>query len=564
MFDLCCTVWGKPFCDKLLQITLPTLMAPGNLPDWPWLKTSQLIIYTTAPDRDYLMTHLAIQKLAQLMPIAWRLLEDIAPPWEQLPDNTVWRKYYWMSAGDAHAIGMARADNHALIRWFPDGIYSMGSFIHLAHLIQNGKELVFLYVPRLREDIWTPRLIAQTQQGMLSLTAPQCVDIMSQPLHAETASYFWYSPTHAGQNPRLVFYAVDDHTFESHCADVDVVYMQHPRPFESIIPGTNHTMDMDYVHQYADWLGTPQESKIALIQNNEMVFIALSAEEPYMVAFEQALPFNLRPGHVWRFLKHHRANPMRQWLFRHVIRWTGTAKMRPDYPVELYQQTATQAPWKMPVILSQIHHLLECQNYHALANLATDPTIQAIWCGHNDTSLHPVLHTLAEALLVKKQWAEARAFIAKFRHPLRNTDWSLESIRPLYSGYLPRPFLDGSGFHMPLQIKSPYIVVYLPQYPHGTIPQHTGSNGVVLLGQPQNTDHQQWVHSQQQQFPQLDWHLLDGLNPCPGWLVSEVLFMLLYQAHGLVLPESWVWSLREAVLYSMIVGHTVQFWDEPH
>src|SRR5262245_33591135 len=62
-------VWGHRFVRQFLELSLPTLLAPGNVPTLAAKLPTQFIILTRFDDEDYIRHHPMFRRLCDVCPV---------------------------------------------------------------------------------------------------------------------------------------------------------------------------------------------------------------------------------------------------------------------------------------------------------------------------------------------------------------------------------------------------------------------------------------------------------------------------------------------------------------
>lgn len=172
-------VFGR-YVDRFLDLCVPSLLAPGNLPALP---RSMLVIHTSAADADVLRTALTRQGLDKFADIEISLI----PPeiLDRLTEHEA-NKYWLLSAvhnADIHTAKCRWCAYHMLM---PDHVYSENYFRNVARLAGEGRvaivqcnvsaslERVTPKVRRLNGVVPAKRLVAMAVANMHQQVTP-CV-----------------------------------------------------------------------------------------------------------------------------------------------------------------------------------------------------------------------------------------------------------------------------------------------------------------------------------------------------------------------------------------------------
>lgn len=178
-------VWGEEYVDSLLRVTLPCLLAPGNLPALSNLNESRLVFLTTPEDAARI----------QASPVFARLKEWITPLFPDCP----WLKKpipYHLKAARGHqeAAKLAIANHGLCIYLAPDFVLSDGSLSYLLGAAEAGKEAVMIAVPRVVRETFFDDLGGRglfKPGEPLPLSSRELVAIALDHLHEDDQRYNW-------------------------------------------------------------------------------------------------------------------------------------------------------------------------------------------------------------------------------------------------------------------------------------------------------------------------------------------------------------------------------------
>jgi len=181
-------VWGEKYVESLLKITLPCLMAPGNLPALSNLEESRFLIITTPED--------ALKIAAAPVYSSLRGAIDtqiLMPQW--LDDNL----QYHLKAARGHMMAAELAVKNGAFCVFlaPDFILSDGSLLHLERLARQGKEAVMIPGIRLNRESLLQELAQRRlfkPGSPLQLSSRALVEIALGHVHEEDQRYNWGHP----------------------------------------------------------------------------------------------------------------------------------------------------------------------------------------------------------------------------------------------------------------------------------------------------------------------------------------------------------------------------------
>jgi hypothetical protein len=160
-------IWGEVYARKVVSITLPAVLAPGNLPALCETFAVELVIVTESRLFDSIRSSQSFQAAAKICTARLVALDDL------LTDSP--RDYgmvltYALFRGFAD-LG-ARVTETYLLFLNADFIISDGSLRHLGGLMREGKRVIHAPSFRVvREDVW-PQLEVRVDNGSCMLSVP--------------------------------------------------------------------------------------------------------------------------------------------------------------------------------------------------------------------------------------------------------------------------------------------------------------------------------------------------------------------------------------------------------
>lgn len=149
-------VWGKEYTFHFVNFTLPSLMAPGNIPAMAALAPVEFHIYSPRADSDRI----------ERSPVYQRLREVATPKIIVIDDDSIRQaagdqdlSYKIMVQTHHHLIAHAWEQDAAICSVYPDTILADGSFATVAKLAQAGKRSVHSAGISLNMHSFVPALI---------------------------------------------------------------------------------------------------------------------------------------------------------------------------------------------------------------------------------------------------------------------------------------------------------------------------------------------------------------------------------------------------------------------
>ncbi len=186
-------VWGDKYVDMLLGVTLPCLMAPGNLPAMPNRQASRFLIMTTEKDRARISSSPVFAALdatvkVQFVPAPW--IEDDAS------------RYVKASRGHQEGARLAAENGAWCVFLVPDILVSDGAMPYLLRMANEGKQAVMVPGLRVVRETIDPAIDAKRAQcaaGVLEFGARELVALGLRHVHPFDRRFDWDSPQFSRQ-----------------------------------------------------------------------------------------------------------------------------------------------------------------------------------------------------------------------------------------------------------------------------------------------------------------------------------------------------------------------------
>lgn len=297
-------VWGRSYTNLFLELSLPSQLAPGNIPALSGLYNVVYFIFTTTADSVTIRQHSAYAKLTEYVSVEF-ICDDASIAADKFAPLIAFHNRSILHAAECHA---------ALLFLAPDFVLADGGMRRIAELHAQGKRVIFTLTPRmLREqshDVLRAPFDETTQA--IALPAQTLAGLSFQYLHLTEKSYFWgdrYSsfPIHA-------YWWSGDDGIIAHC------FYLHPIFVAPEIPGVTPvlTIDADFVDRCC-----PTREAVHVVQDSDDFYCVELSSEGMGDANATGDPW---AASVWRYARWARvhANPvyhstLHHWLFLHQI-----------------------------------------------------------------------------------------------------------------------------------------------------------------------------------------------------------------------------------------------------
>lgn len=185
-------VWGDWYINAYLAVNLPSLIAPGNLPELTRGCDLTYRLYTRRSDVSRLMSSPVMQAISRMMPVEVEILSE-----EKLAHPIAAHQWAW-----EQAMAAAKDSGRFILFMPPDVAWANGSFAHVADLLAEGKKAIFMTYLRVVSETFVPAFQDRSEgaQGAITMTGTDMVALSLRHMHPLMAAYCHdslYFPSHA-------------------------------------------------------------------------------------------------------------------------------------------------------------------------------------------------------------------------------------------------------------------------------------------------------------------------------------------------------------------------------
>ncbi len=316
-------LWGERFRRYFLDLCLPTLLSPGNLPTLRTAQRSKFLIFTCSDD-------IAAIKLAPIFALLERYVDPVFLEIPPCPIGT--HGCVHMGLGHRRGLEIAYAAKAYPFVLTPDSIFSDGTVGRLQRLASEGVELVLVPALRFSEELLFDNLrklgVLQDRNGAaepITLNSRQLAHAALNSMHSETLTYEWDAPYFVS-HPSAVWWRVPDEdgivvhslSWAAPLLDFSVVHTHDTSTFDE------WTFDGDYIYKN---LGNIK--KIHLVRDSDEMFIASWApadDKPYPLTPRRALQLRFvgeltRKARFRNWFYSGILDPFKQEIFFQCARW---------------------------------------------------------------------------------------------------------------------------------------------------------------------------------------------------------------------------------------------------
>jgi hypothetical protein len=230
-------VWGRAYIDEYAEFSIPTLLAPNNIPALAATADVTYRVMTTTADARHLRQTAAFKRLSELVTVDIVRIDDLD---KSNPTHAM---------SQAYIRGLRKSIRRNDIAFFivtPDQIFADGAITGLARpVLDEGKRAVMSDGIRLASEGTKPILDREFRSkagDTIAVPPRELAGIMTEYLHPISESRLYDSDRH-NEYPGILYWRVDDEGI--------LVRSFHPHPFV-IYPRIKRaefrsTIDHDYV-----------------------------------------------------------------------------------------------------------------------------------------------------------------------------------------------------------------------------------------------------------------------------------------------------------------------------
>jgi len=291
-FRFCLPIWGEAYVRTWLDVALPTQLAPGNLGDFPWARSSVVEIFTRDQDRRLMEAAPAFRRLGDAIDIAFTGIDHLMA------------KSMFGVYTECQRLAIRRADetDSALSFLSPDMVMSEGTLRNTAERIRAGASAVMIPGNRCNKEELVPWLLRRLSADRTTIAtgARELVKSSFDFMHANTEGWFWDSKRF-DRTPAYLMWLVPG------AGLVACGYVLHPMMIKAEIKGAPlaNIFDQDYLER-----ACPTLSRIHVVQDSDEGFIIgldpTKRFEDHLIE-NRANPYDLAYWAEWAFNGHHRA-----------------------------------------------------------------------------------------------------------------------------------------------------------------------------------------------------------------------------------------------------------------
>jgi len=222
IFNYAVVVWGKDYLDALAHISLPSLLAPGNLPELSKHKPIRMVFYTRKQDVPYIKSLSGITRLQGYVTLSFVCIDSLFDP--KLVD-----KYQIMTICHNDLLSRLYGRSDYIIFSNPDAIFADGTFAKYNDLVDKGYTYVVSVAGfRVSQERFTQRVEQLQSDGVLSMAPRDAVALAYECRHRATDGLFVGRGEHS-ICPTILFWDVDGEGMIAHTMHLTPLLVRVPQ-----------------------------------------------------------------------------------------------------------------------------------------------------------------------------------------------------------------------------------------------------------------------------------------------------------------------------------------------
>ena len=232
------SVWGHDYIDQFIGISLPTILAEGNLLGLPHLAESKFLIFTSEEGREQLQWEPLFQRLESLIEVEFVFMDALISS----------RKFD--TANVCQQEGIARSlDYDALFFVYPDFVWSAGSFSNIVERLEQGYKGLMCPIPRLSSDSFSVAFsnkLKQLPSNEFSLAGSEFVAFCDPHFHHIMETYEVGQPTFSSF-PSQLSWKIAGSGRLFHCYHTHPIAIQLDNQNNNLLYRFSISLDEDYI-----------------------------------------------------------------------------------------------------------------------------------------------------------------------------------------------------------------------------------------------------------------------------------------------------------------------------
>jgi hypothetical protein len=305
--DMIVPVWGTAYTQLFLNYLLPSLLASGNLPAWPYCGHTFLQIATQKEDAQIMEDSPIFQKIRAYLPVQMNIFEP--EQFEKLSNVTFNRaKFFILQTIMAEMLKRSMLASAHVIPLMADTLLANNFLTYLAQVFEQKPVLLMMAGPRLALASQKTIEMGRTENA-LELSPQMLNQLLFSNPHPHEQACFLDAPLFSAW-PSHVYYWKTPQELYSHWFHMHPFFLYHPQI------GQNQwgiSIDGDILAQYDD-----RRSNIRLVQKSETMACSVTNAFSDIDIRLKELTLARRQQMLIKFGQE-KCLPIQRWFFSHPI-----------------------------------------------------------------------------------------------------------------------------------------------------------------------------------------------------------------------------------------------------
>jgi hypothetical protein len=289
-------VWGEKYIERFCSLSLPSFLAPGNIPALSESTQLEVVIMTSRSDIAFFESNISFQKLKTICPVRFVEIDDL-----------ITTAVYGVVLTLAYARPIIECGNSMLKTHFvfmnADFVLANGSLKSLARHIHQGRSIVLGPSYRSIAEKLEPKLeeMVDTQEGILDIPPRKLVDMALRHPHRTTVAKTFNQSVFSSSHPNQLFWQVDENTVVGRYF---LIFMLCLKP-ERVIKSVNGFCDYSFIPDLC-----PSGDEVAMDDSDEFFMLELQSrfQETFMLRQGEMTPAKIADSlQEWSTAVHRRA-----------------------------------------------------------------------------------------------------------------------------------------------------------------------------------------------------------------------------------------------------------------
>ena len=258
-------IWGETYIERFCALSLPSFLAPGNLPALAQETDLEVVIMTRHDDFAFFERNITYKRLRKICPVRFVDIDDL-----------IATSIYGVTLTLAYIRPIIACGDDMLHTHFvfmnADFVLADGSLRALCKHIHDGRAIVLAPSFRSTAESVEPKLEAAVDvaAGVLSIAPRQLVELSLAHPHRTTIAKIQNQRAFHSSHPNQFFWQVDEHTF---LGRYFLIFMLCLKP-ERVIKSINCYCDYSFIPEMC-----PSGDEVAMNDSDDFFMLELQSRE---------------------------------------------------------------------------------------------------------------------------------------------------------------------------------------------------------------------------------------------------------------------------------------------